>query len=243
MTLPDLDLEEQAAQEKTIISTGNAEIDNKMGGGIPVGSLTLIDGDSHSGKSVLAQQMIWGSLHDGFRVSLFTTENTVQSLIKQMQSLSIDVLDFLLVGFLRVYPMRVARANSRLLQELITAIKKEQERGMEVIFIDAITPAIVVTEETDVLAYFEDCKKLCAQGLTIVNVVHSHALSQDFLVRLTSLCDAHLRLRTEEVGERLVKMMEVAKIRGATKTTGNIVSFEIEPGWGMRIIPLSKAKG
>jgi len=74
-------------------------------------------------------------------------------------------------------------------------------------------------------------------------VVHSHAVSKDFLVRLTSLCDAHLKLRTEEVGERLVKMMEVAKVRGATKTTGNIVSFEIEPGWGMRIIPLSKARG
>jgi flagellar protein FlaH len=37
--------------------------------------------------------------------------------------------------------------------------------------------------------------------------------------------------------------MEVAKVRGASKRTGNIVSFEIEPGWGMRIIPISRARG
>jgi flagellar protein FlaH len=56
------------------------------------------------------------------------------------------------------------------------------------------------------------------------------------------MCDAHLRLRIEEMGDRLMKVLEVAKVRGADKNTGNIVSFDVEPGWGMRIIPISKAK-
>ena len=34
------------------ISTWNAEIDKKMGGGIPMGSLTLVEGQSDAGKSV-----------------------------------------------------------------------------------------------------------------------------------------------------------------------------------------------
>jgi len=42
-------------------------------------SLTLIEGESDSGKSVLAQQMIWGSLYDGIDAVLYTTENTVKS--------------------------------------------------------------------------------------------------------------------------------------------------------------------
>jgi flagellar protein FlaH len=62
------------------------------------------------------------------------------------------------------------------------------------------------------------------------------------IVRLRSMCDAHLRLRIEEVGDKLVKVLEVAKVRGAAKATGNIVSFNVEPGMGMRIIPVSKAK-
>jgi flagellar protein FlaH len=212
-----------------------------MGGGIPIGSLTLIEGDSHSGKSVLAQQMIWGSLHDGFRLSLFTSENTVKSLMRQMQSLSIDVLGFLLLQKLRVYPMQVARLRGKALPALYRAVRKERERDM--VFVDALTPCIVHTPVDEILGFFEDCKRLCADGKTIVVIIHSHAVSHDLLVRIQSLCDAHVRLRTEEVGEKLIKTMEIAKVRGATKATGNIASFEIEPGWGMKIIPISRAQG
>ncbi|MND05126.1 flagellar accessory protein FlaH [compost metagenome] len=51
-----------------------------------------------------------------------------------------------------------------------------------------------------------------------------------------------MRLRVEEVGSQLVKVLEVAKVRGATKSTGNIISFDVEPNIGMRIIPITKAK-
>jgi flagellar protein FlaH len=228
---------------KTVISTGNREIDDKMGGGIPLGSLTLIEGDSHSGKSVLSQQMTWGSLVDGFQMAFFTTENTVKSLIKQMQSLNIDILNYLLLNKLRLYPMEFARAEGDVLAELLTAIRVEAKAGREMIFIDALTPCITNSHQEQVLTFFERCKRLCSEGMTILMVVHSHAISQDFLVRITSLCDAHLRMRTEQVGNKLVKTMEVAKVRGASKNTGNIVSFEIEPGLGMRIIPINKAQG
>jgi flagellar protein FlaH len=38
----------------------------------------------------------------------------------------------------------------------------------------------------------------------------------------------------------LVKVLEVAKVRGAELSTGNIVSFDVEPMLGMKIIPVSK---
>jgi len=229
--------------EKTVVSTGNREIDDKMGGGIPLGSLTLIEGDSHSGKSVLSQQMTWGSLNDGFQLAFFTTENTVKSLVKQMQSLNIDILNYLLLCKLRLYPMEFARAKGDVLGPLLEAVINENRLGRGMIFIDALTPALTNSGQEVVLGFFERCKRLCSEGMTIVIIVHSHAINHDFLVRITSLCDAHLRMRTEEVGNKLVKTMEVSKIRGASKNTGNIVSFEIEPGLGMRIIPINKAQG
>ena len=235
--------EAEPEDSKTVVSTGSSEIDNKMGGGIPLGSLTLIEGNSGAGKSVLTQQMIWGSLHDGYSSSLFTTENTVKSLMTQMQSLSIDVLDYLLLGKLKVFPMEVARLKGQALTPLLHAIKAERRHGRQMVFVDALTPCIASTPVEEVLGYFEEIKKLCSDGMTILSILHSHAVNQELLVRMQSICDAHLRLRTEEVGDKLVKIMEVTKIRGATKNTGNIVSFEIEPKWGMRIIPISKAQG
>lgn len=206
-----------------------------------MGSLTLVEGDSHAGKSVLSQQMVWGSLQDGLRVSVFTTENTVSSLIRQMDSLSLDVLDWLLLRRLRVFPMEVSRLEETALQTVLQAVKDQRERDM--VFIDSLTPCIVHSSPAGALSFFEECKRLGASGLTIVIVIHSHAVSPDLLVRLQSLCDAHLQLRTKDVGDRLLKSMQVSKVRGATKKTGNIVSFDIEPGWGMRIVPISKAQG
>jgi archaeal flagellar protein FlaH len=230
-------------EKKSVVSTGNIEIDNKMGGGIPVGSLTLIDGGSHSGKSVLSQQMMWGSVQDGFRLAFFTTENTVKSLVKQMQSLNIDVLDFMVLRRLRVYPMEVVGGKGSDLEHLLTSIRDQRARGSDIVLVDALTPFILTTPATEVIGYFEGCKRVCSEGCTLINVIHSHAVNSELLVRITSLCDAHLSLRTEQVGAKLVKVMEVAKVRGASKNTGNIVSFEVEPGLGMRIIPISKAQG
>jgi flagellar protein FlaH len=62
------------------------------------------------------------------------------------------------------------------------------------------------------------------------------------MVRLGSMCDAHLRLRIETMGSKIIKILEVCKVRGAEMTTGNIVSFDVEPGWGIKVIPYSKAR-
>ena len=88
----------KAKKKKKIISTGHPEIDKKLGGGLPIGSLTLIEGQSDAGKSVLCQQMIWGSLKSGFKVVVFTSENSAKSLLKQMDSLGLGILDYMLLG-------------------------------------------------------------------------------------------------------------------------------------------------
>ena len=59
----------------------------------------------------MTQQMIWGSLYDGFPVFLYTTENTVKSFIRQMSSLSLEITDFLLLGKLKIFPMRASASR------------------------------------------------------------------------------------------------------------------------------------
>ena len=100
-----------AKKKARVISTGNPEIDKRLGGGVPLGSMTLVEGESDSGKSVLVQQMIWGSVYDGVEVVLYTTENTVKSFVRQMSSLSLEVSDFMLLGKLRVYPITASKSG------------------------------------------------------------------------------------------------------------------------------------
>ncbi len=226
-----------------VISTGSSEIDKKLGGGIPAGSLTLLEGQSDSGKSVVAQQMIWGSLHDGASVVLYTTENTVKSFIRQMASLALDVLDFVLLGRLRIVEISSGRAGLdavQVLEMLITSMRKDT--GADMMVVDSLTTFVSHGVTDEAVAYFEDCREICSDyGKTIMNISNSYAFDNATLARLRSMCDAHLSLRVEEVGDKLVKIMEVSKIRGASKTTGNIITFDVEPNLGMRIIPISKA--
>ena len=232
---------DEAENQPTIISTGNTEIDKKLGGGIPIGSLILIEGQSDAGKSVLAQQMIYGSLLNKKKVVVFTTENKVKSLVSQMQSLGFDILDPLLMGWVKIYPLQPSRSDlTSCFHILIDSMK--QLKGYQLMVIDSLTAVIAYTQVEEVLSYFEECKNLCDQGMTIINVAHSFAFSEEILIRIRSMCDAHLKLGIEEVGDKLLKFLEVAKVKGADKPTGNVLSFDVEPGIGMKILPLSKAK-
>ena len=119
----------------------------------------------------------------------------------------------------------------------------ETECHHDMIFLDSLTSAITHCSDHEVLGLFEECKRLCSSGTTVLVVLHSHGVTKELIIRLRSLCDAHLQLRTEEMGQKLVRVLEVTKVRGAEKSTGNLITFEVEPGWGMRLIPVSRMKG
>jgi flagellar protein FlaH len=230
--------------KRRFISTGSNEIDKKMGGGIPEGSLILIEGQSNAGKSVVTQQFIDGALESGCRCVLYTTENTPRSLFRQMDSLALDVTDYFLLGAFNVYPVPAALTA----EGAQTAFEKTVEHlsglqgKFDIVFIDSITSFVSQVSETQTLAFLSTIKQFCDENMTIFLTIHSYAFDEAMFIRMRSICDAHLRLRVEEVGDQLVKVLEVAKVRGAEKTTGNIITFDVEPGLGMRIVPISKAK-
>lgn len=233
-----------STDERRIISTGSTEIDKKMGGGIPEGSLILIEGQSNAGKSVVTQQLLNGALNSGFRAVLYTTENTPQSLFRQMASLDLDVTDFFLLGALNVYraPAAVDEGMAEhIFDELLDHLAQLEGR-FDVIFLDSITSFVSQVPEAATLRFLNKVKEFCDRRMTIFLTIHSYAFDETMFIRMRSLCDAHLRLRVQEVGDQLMKALEVAKVRGADKSTGNIINFDIEPGLGMRIIPVSSAR-
>src|SRR5262249_5964603 len=143
---------------------------------------------------------------------------------------------------INIYPVpnTFTDEQSRLLYKMLTDhIAKLKS---EVVVVDALTAFVTHASESETLDFFSRAKKLWDEGRSLLVTMHSYASNEQLLTRLRSICDAHLRLRVEEVGSQLVKVLEVAKVRGATKTTGNVISFDVEPNLGMRIIPITKAK-
>lgn len=233
------------AAKSNVLATGVREVDEKLGGGIPLGSLALIEGHSDSGKSVLSQHLAYGALHySQVGVAYYTTENTVKSLVKQMDSLAMYTLDYFLTDRFRIYPLSL-RGDWKDTKQPFSYLTKHfasLPRHFPLIIIDSITLLVAHSLAVSITDFFSACKETCDDGRSIILVAHSYAFDEDMLSRTRSLCDAHFKLKLEQVGDRLIKVMEVLKVRGADRATGDVVSFEVEPKLGMRIIPLSKAK-
>ena len=231
--------------KKEVISTGVPEVDEKLGGGIPVGSLCLIEGHSDAGKSVLCQHLTYGTLSSGqASVVYYTTENNVKSLINQMDSLSLYSLDHFLADRFRIYPLtfRSYLYDGQKPFAVLTHHFTRMPKHFKLIIVDSITLLVSHSNPVSIIDFFSQCKSLCEDDRSIILVAHSYAFEEDMLSRTRSLCDARFRLKLEQIGDRMVKIMEVLKVRGADRPTGDIVSFDIEPKLGMRIIPLAKAR-
>jgi len=239
------ELEEDKQEKKGVIATGIRDIDEELGGGIPLGSLTLIEGHSDAGKSVLSQHLAYGTLNENrTSVAYYTTENTVKSLIAQMDSLSLFTMDYFLNDRFRIYPLSLRNDVSdteKPFHMLVDHLNNLPET-FKVAVIDSTTLLLAHSDVVPIIDFFSSCKELCDNGRSILLVTHSYAFDEKILSRTKSLCDAHIKLRIEVLSDRLVKVMEIHKVRGADRTAGDVVGFEVEPNRGMRIIPFSKTK-
>jgi flagellar protein FlaH len=225
-----------------VISTGNKEIDKKLGGGIPLGSLVLLEGQSDAGKSVVCQHFTYGALISNLNTAYYSTENTVKSLLSQMSSLNLDITDYFLCDRMRIYPVITTEdGNTRDAFESILDHFDHLPVNTKLV-IDSLTGLLTHGDERSTIDFFSSCKRMCDDGRTIICVCHSDAVDDKMLIRVRSLCDAHLVMRMEQAGDRLIKVMEVAKVRNADQSTGNVITFDVEPGLGMKIIPIAKAK-
>ena len=232
-------------EDSNILSTGNNEIDKKIADGIPLGSLTLIEGENDTGKSVLTQQIIWGAMKQGLCVDLYSTEMTAKSFLSQMESMSLDVSDYFAWGYVRLFHLHMVgfKWSKEEMQGILERIVHHiRASPAQVIIIDSLTMFTEYTAQDSILTFLTNCKTLVDQGKTILITLHTYAFEEDTLIRIRSICDAHLSMKKALIGDKYVMVMEVVKVRGARKTTGNLVSFEVHPGYGMKIIPISMAK-
>ncbi|MDD1663501.1 MAG: flagellar accessory protein FlaH [Methanomicrobiales archaeon] len=232
-------------KNKDVLLTGKHELDKKIDDGIPLRSLTLIEGEHDSGKSVLTQQIVWGGMKQGLNIDIISSETTARNFITQMEDMRLDISEYYAWGYIRLFPIVVPGLDlekedmEELLQRLLVHIR---ESPAQVIIIDSLTLFTEHTTNEIIIDFFNECKNLCDRGKTILVSLHPYAFDEDTLVRIRATCDIILTLKRALMGDKYLMVLEVVKIRGAHKTRENVVSFEIIPGAGMKIIPISVAK-
>lgn len=220
-------------------------LEQKLDGGLRLGTLSLIEGTAASGQSVLSQHLAFGSLVDNHRVAYFSTEHSATSLGEQMASLGMDVSKYLRGDRLRVFPLQEPPPGEDPAHFLV-ALDLEMDRlpnNFELVVVDNITTMATPSQDPTIFAGFlSSCQQLCRSGKTIILVIHSHAFDEGMLGRLRLLADTHIRLRTGRFRTKLVHMLDVVKVNNVEVRNDGPITFQVEAGTGMRITPMSSVK-
>jgi len=232
-----------------IIKFGNSELDRRIGG-IPIPTLCLVEGPSSAGKSVFVQAVVHGALKLGYNVHYITTENTIRGLLNSMKSLSFDCDLYFISWQFSVTSINVRniRWDAEISQKFLDTLMKFVEflhkvMGKEVIIVDNISHFIATASEHQILEFFShmrDC--VDERNIAVFLTLHPFVVNEDLLVRIRSVCDGNILLEIKEMGEQILRIMKVAKLRGAVKPVDVTIGFKVDPVFGIKVIPISGAK-
>jgi flagellar protein FlaH len=232
-------------------------LNNELGGGIPQGSIVLVEGDYGAGKSALSQRMTYGLCDEDHSVTLVSTELTVRGFIDQMHSLSYDVEEHLLNENLLFFHADVDTGKSalkqgidedesnrkQLLKRLMEAEKMWQADTIIIDTFDAILrndpkfEALVRQNDErqaalEIISFFRD---LVSQGRVIVLTVDPSTVDEEAIGPFRSIADVYLELQMAEVGNDVRRSIAVRRFAGMGEQVGDTIGFSVRSGTGIVI--------
>jgi flagellar protein FlaH len=210
------------------------EFHARLGGGLPRGSLVLLEGEHGSGKSAIIQRMAYGLLKNNHSITIISTQLTTRDFIYQMHSLNYPLLSYLRNGsllFVSAFPlMSETKAREDFIEQLMTT---ESLFDKEVIFIDSLSSLIKkdITEERilDLLSFF---KRLTGIGKVIVISLDAGQLKEEFVEIFRASATLSLAIKRRVIGNDIKHYIMVNKYLLARQSFMNIIGFKVEPKIG-----------
>jgi flagellar protein FlaH len=211
------------------------ELNQRLGKGLPPGSIVLIEGGHGEGKSVLCQRIAYGFLNNQHSVAIVSTQHTVKDFIKQMYSLEYPVMKFLVKGtllYISVYPLvSETKPHFDFLDKFMRA---KAIFEMEVIFVDTLSALIKYnSDETKIVDFMSFLKRLTGYGKIVVLCCEPEDIN--ISTQLRSIADIYITTKSKVMGTDIKHLIIVNKYNGAMAPFAGIIGFRIEPNIGFVI--------
>ncbi|WP_299234957.1 ATPase domain-containing protein [Natronomonas sp.] len=229
-------------------------LNKELGGGIPRGSIVLMEGDYGAGKSAISQRMAYGFCREGTTVSLLSTELTVSGFLDQMNSLSYDVVDHLLDEELLFLHADLdtggvlsgdSEEDSRM--DLLTRLMDAETMWTaDAIIIDTFD-AILRNDPTfeslirkneerqaalEIISFFRD---MISEGKIIILTVDPSTVDGDAIGPFRAIADVFIELEMVEVGNDVRRQVNVKRFAGMGEQVGDTIGFSVRSGTGIVI--------
>ncbi len=216
------------------IQIPNDELHRRLGGGIPSGSIMLIEGDRGTGKSIFSQRLLYGFLRNNHTASYISSQYTTPEFINQMESLGYSIITDLIrrrLIFVSVYPLLVGVSKR---EKFLTRFLSESRIwDRDVVIIDSISSLLPATLNEDELRRLADhIKKLSSLGKVIMLTVNPNDIDGDILRILEEISTILVRLQVKVFGGDLKNSATIVKYNNAMGIFQKIIPFRVEPRVG-----------
>lgn len=210
--------EHRSNYARTQVSSGIAELDDLLGGGIESGSSTLILGPAGTGKSLISLVFAAQAVARGERVGLFIFDEEMGLLFERMLKLGIDLRALQETGNLVVEQIDAAELSpGEFAHRVRRAVDRKQ---IKTVIIDSINgyQAAMPEESALVLHMHELLLYLNRQGASTFMTVAQHGLVGDMRspVDITYLADSVILLRYFEALGQVRRAISIIKKRTGT---------------------------
>ncbi len=218
----------------------------RLGGGLPEGSLVIVMGPNGTGKSVLAQRLLHGLLQNDHEVTYVSTELTTKGFFAQMDSLGYGTVHEAVpeerVVFLPTHPAIGARAPRE--ERLARLVRARRMYEKDVIIIDAFSKFLrdhmrdcpedprVMDQIEAVLHLF---KRLTGTGRTVVLTLDPKEAEARAMEPFVESADVLLHLEKRIVGNAGVRRIIVERMSRAENRYNEVIGYRVEPGVGIVI--------
>ena len=214
--------EHRGGYVRQTLSSGIAELDALMGGGVETGSSSLILGPAGTGKSLISMIFAAAAVARGEKAALFIFDEELGLLFERMGNMGIDLVALQATGNLLIEQVDAAELSPG---EFSHRVRRcVDEGGIKTVVIDSINgyQAAMPEENALILHMHELLLYLNRRGAATFMTVAQHGLVGDMQapVDITYLADTVILLRYFEALGKVRRAISIIKKRtGAHEST------------------------
>jgi flagellar protein FlaH len=209
----------------------------RLGGGIPKGSLMIIEGEEGAGKSILSQRITYGALVNGHSVTYISTEMNILDFVRQMDSLNYPVAPFMLENKLLFITLINLFGKVKPGRNLIFELQKPKAKKLfekDLVIIDSLSYPLVnnisLREAENLIEFLLRIKSL---NKTILLTYDPQNINPILVNNLRRVSDIYFQVGTRTLAGQLTKYVEVRRFRNPREQYSLLTPFRVEPGLGL----------
>jgi circadian clock protein KaiC len=199
-----------------VLSSGVAEVDDLLHGGVERGSVTIVSGPTGVGKTTLCTQFAHEAATRGERSVVYLFEEARETFARRSEAVGIPVERMVEDGHLRVEEVEGLDLSP---QEFAARVREEvEDRGAELVMVDGLSGyRITLDNEEEVLRHVHALGRYLKNiGVTTLLVDETSAVFGEFRAtehNVSYIADNIVVLRHLELGGELRKAVGVLKKR------------------------------